>query len=120
MGRFWKMVVALGVGVAVCGAMAPAAWAAEKKAPAKAKPAAPVCVAQIYVVKGCAACEAMEQWLKAGGVKLERIDVEQGPHKQYPTVTYSDKSVDHGEKMYKKEVAIPAKICVVSCTFGTE
>lgn len=115
-----KILLAVGLALVMAGLAAPAGMAAEKKPAAPKKPASPVCVAQIHVIKGCGACEAMEQWLVAGGVKLERTEVEQGAYKQYPTVTYTDKTSDHGEKMYKREVSIPAKICVVSCSFGTE
>lgn len=89
-------------------------------AKAPAKPAARACVSVIHVIKGCAACEAMQKWLRDGGVKLETTNVEQGAYKLYPTVVYSDKKADHGERMYKQQAIIPEKICVISCSVGIE
>ncbi len=84
---------------------------------AKPKPAK-VCVSMIHMIKGCSACEAMTGWLGKGGVELDVSSVPQGSFKLYPTVVYSDKYVDNGERMYKQEVEIPRKICVVSCSVG--
>lgn len=84
-----------------------------------AKKATPVCVDKIHVIKGCAACETMMAWLKQGGVKLEITHVEQGAYSLYPSVVYSDKYVDHGDRMYRQDVAIPGKICIISCSIGT-
>jgi hypothetical protein len=94
--------------------------AAKEPAKTKAKPAAKPCVALVNVIKGCSACEAMQQWLRAGGVELDVTNVEHGKYKLYPTVVYSDKTVDHGERMYKQQVTIPEKLCVVSCSVGIE
>lgn len=90
----------------------------EAKSPAKAP--AKVCVSRINVIEGCSACETMQNWLRAGGVKLETTSVDRGSYKLYPTVEYSDKTVDHGRRMYKQQVVIPEKICVISCSVGTE
>lgn len=78
-----------------------------------------ICVDKLHVIKGCAACETMMEWLRAGGVNLEISHVEQGAFKLYPMVLYSDKSGDHGDRMYKQQVTIPGKICVISCSIGT-
>ena len=95
--------------------MVPCSQAASK--PAKAvKP----CVSQIHVIKGCPACEAMQNWLKKAGFKLSVTNIEQGHYKLYPTVIYSDKTADHGERLYRQEVGVPETICVLSCSFGTE
>lgn len=87
------------------------------KAKANPKPAK-ACVSTIYVIKGCSACEAMQEWLAKGGVELDVTHVQQGTHKLYPTVLYSDKVTDHGDRMYKQQVVIPEKICVISCSVG--
>lgn len=76
-------------------------------------------VAMIHVIKGCAACEAMQVWLSGGGVELEITSVQQGAYSVYPTVVYSDKFIDNGDRMYKQQVVIPQKICIVSCSSGT-
>ena len=60
------------------------------------------------------------QWLKKGGVKIEISDVQTGPYKLYPTIVYSDKTTDNGEKMYQHAAAIPEKICIIRCNVGTE
>lgn len=85
-----------------------------------AKPSTKPCVATIHVIKGCAACEAMQKWLRDGGVKLDVANVERGAYKLYPTVVYSDKKADHGERMYKQQASIPEKICVISCSVGIQ
>ncbi len=92
---------------------APAIRAAEKPATTKA------CVEKIHVIKGCAACEAMQDWLRKGGVELDITHVQTGPFKLYPMVVYSDKKADHGDRMYRQQVTIPGKICVESCSIGT-
>ncbi len=101
------------------GLMLMGGLATEVNAQPKEKVEEKVCVARIHVIKGCAACEAMQEWLVKAGIKLERQDVEQGPYRLYPTVVYSDKTVDHGERMYRQLVSIPEKICVISCSVGT-
>lgn len=97
-------------------------FAGTSTAPAKPKPkpVAKPCVAVLHVIKGCAACEAMQKWLRDGGVKLEVADVERGAYRLYPTVVYSDKKTDHGERMYKQQASIPEKMCVISCSVGTK
>lgn len=95
--------------------------AKKKTAP---KPAAPkankatsetLCVAQLNVVEGCEVCETMMGWLKKGGVKLKTKEIETGKYKLYPTVEYSDKSTDHGEKIYEQTAQIPQELQVVRC-----
>lgn len=85
-----------------------------------AKPPGKPCVTTIHVIKGCAACEVMEKWLRDGGVKLDVVHVERGDYKLYPTVVYSDKKADHGERMFKQQASIPQKICVISCSVGIQ
>jgi hypothetical protein len=89
-----------------------------KPAPTPAK--APLCVERIHILYGCKTCEAMQDWLKKGGVKLEITDIQTGPFKLYPVVLYSDKTQDHGERMYTHEAAIPQTVCVTRCNVGTE
>lgn len=79
--------------------------------PAKSK----LCVAKIHIIYGCQTCEAMLEWLKKGGVKIEMTDVQTGAYKLYPTVQYTDKATDHGELMYEHKAGIPEKLCVVRC-----
>lgn len=94
--------------------------AAEKpKKPAPAKDAKP-CVEKLHVIYGCNVCETMVDWLKKGGVELDYTEVQNGAFRLYPMVVYSDKTMDHGERMYKQEVSIPAKLCVIRCNVGTE
>lgn len=81
------------------------------------KPA--VSVAAVHVITGCEACETMLNWLKRGGVKLDMRRVEQGRYELYPTVVYSDKRTDHGDRMYQQSVRIPKEICVFVCSVGT-
>lgn len=88
-------------------------------AASKSKPRKP-CVAAIHVIKGCTACETMQKWLRDGGVKLEVTHSERGPYSLYPTVVYSDNYRDHGDRMYRQQVTIPEKLCVFSCSVGTE
>lgn len=88
--------------------------------PAKPAPAKQVCVAKAHVIYGCKTCEAMMDWLKKGGVKLDIQDVQTGPYKLYPTIIYSDKSSDNGEKMYQHVAQIPSTLCVVRCNVGME
>jgi len=86
------------------------------KAPAKAKP----CVEKIHIIYGCHTCEAMLEWLKKGGVKIEMTDIQTGAYKLYPTVQYTDKSADHGELMYAHKAGIPEKLCVIRCNAVAE
>jgi hypothetical protein len=83
-----------------------------------AKPRSTVSITKIHVIKGCSSCEAMQEWLAKGGVELDVQNVQQGSYALYPTVIYSDNFVDHGDRMYKQQVVIPQKICVVSCSVG--
>lgn len=93
-------------------AVAPAAVHAQKAA----KP----CVDTIHVIKGCGACEAMQEWLKKAGVKLELTKTSATHYEMYPTVIYTDKKSDHGQRMYEQKVVIPKKICVIINNSGTE
>lgn len=106
---------------------------AKKSVPAKKKPApkkkqtasatkadAPLCATQLNVIEGCEACEALMDWLKSGGVKLKINKIETGKFKLFPTVEYSDKSSDHGEKLYEQTAQIPATLTVVSCKTVSE
>ena len=97
-----------------------AAAEAGAKPPAKATPKPALCVDKIHVIYGCKTCEAMLEWLKKGGVKVEMTDVQTGPYKLYPTVIYSDRSTDYGEQMYRHDAKIPEKLCVIRCNVGTE
>jgi hypothetical protein len=87
--------------------------------PASKKDKAAVCVKKLNVIEGCEVCGAMMEWLKKGGIKLDMSHVDHGAYPLYPTVEYSDGTQDHGEKMYAQEVQIPARICVISCSSGT-
>lgn len=106
--------------LAVSVVAVPVGAASPQKAATKPKAAPKACVSKIHVIKGCSACETMQKWLRDGGVELDVINVEQGEFALFPTVVYSDKFRDHGERMYKQEVTIPGKLCVVSCSVGTE
>lgn len=118
MDRLHRKIFTLALGLLLTMLLIPAsATAAEKKSPA-AKPK--VSVSQIHVIKGCTACETMQAWLKQGGVKLEIVNVQQGNYALYPTVLYSDRTADHGDRMYKHQVQIPGKVCVVVCEYGIE
>ncbi len=109
---FTKLCVLCILGLFVISSSQAAPKAKEKPKPAKA------CVSTIHIIQGCSACEAMKEWLGKGGVELDITSVQQGAYAMYPTVVYSDKFVDHGERMYKQEVVIPQKICVISCSIG--
>lgn len=90
--------------------------ASKPKPPAKAK----LCVEKIHIIYGCKTCEAMLDWLKKGGVKIDVTDIQTGAYKLYPTVQYTDKSVDHGELMYEHKAGIPEKLCVIRCNAVAE
>jgi len=114
--RILPLCLALLVCFTLIGVSTSKAGAPGKAAEKKPRP----CVTRVHVIKGCSACEAMQTWLRGGGVELDVANVEQGAYKLYPTVEYSDRAVDHGERMYKQEATIPTKLCVISCSVGTE
>lgn len=116
MVRLLKAGLAVVAGLILMVLTAAPVCAAEKGAAAKAKAR----VSQIHVIRGCTACEAMQAWLKKGGVTLEIVNVQQGAYALYPTVVYSDRTSDHGDRMYRQQVQIPRKLCVVVCEYGTE
>lgn len=118
MCRLPNKTLALLLGLMLTPLFIPAsAQAAEKKSPAtKTRPR----VSQIHVIQGCTACETMLNWLRQGGVKFDTTRVQQGSYDLYPTVLYSDRTADHGDRLYAQKVQIPEKICLVVCQSGTE
>jgi len=73
---------------------------------------APVVPVQIHVVEGCDACAALLNHLAAAGVKLVAKKVDRSNCSAFPTVVYSDKTSDHGERIYNRQVPMPKSVKV--------
>jgi hypothetical protein len=72
----------------------------------------------LYVVQGCDSCAGLMNYLRQAGVVLSINHIERGTYTTFPTVLYSDGTVDHGERIYGQKVPLPRNLCVQECETG--